>query len=164
MLEIMEREEQMLALVITAIAVVAILLVTFIWPGPARPSLVSDDMSHFDERLVWEVYAKVSPAVVAIYSYRESGDSYTEVSSGSGFLIDKEGHIVSNHHVVQASDRVRISFSDYRSAEAVAQVRNSANDLVLLKADPALVADIEPVELGDSSLVRPGQMVINLWC
>ncbi|HZA23897.1 MAG TPA: trypsin-like peptidase domain-containing protein [Dehalococcoidia bacterium] len=156
----MEREKPTLVVTITAIAVAAILLVVFVWPGPGGLSFASDDRGLFDERLVGEVYSRVSPAVVEIYSDRKSGDSFIEVTSGSGFLIDKEGHIVSNNHVVQAAERVRISFSDHRNAEAVVQVRNPANDLVLLKVDPKLVLDIEPVELGDSSLVRPGQMVI----
>jgi S1-C subfamily serine protease len=156
----MEREKRTLVLSIIAIAVAAILLVAFVWPGPDGLSFASDDRGLFDERLVGEVYNKVSPAVVEIYSDRKSGDSFTEVTSGSGFLVDKEGHIVSNNHVVEGTDRVRISFSDHRNAEAVVRGRNPTNDLVLLKVDPELVADIEPVELGDSSLVRPGQMAI----
>lgn len=156
----MEREKRTLVLTITAIAVAAILLVAFVWSGPDGLSFASDDRGLFDESLVGEVYNQVSPAVVEIYSDRKSGDSFAEVTSGSGFLIDKEGHIVSNNHVVQGAERVRISFFDHRNAEAVVQGRNPANDLVLLKVAPELVANIEPLELGDSALVRPGQMVI----
>ena len=83
-----------------------------------------------------------------------------EVTSGSGFLIDQEGHIVTNNHVIEQAQRVRISFSDNTSAEAKVLGRNPANDLALLKVEPELVKDIEPVELGDSSKVRPGQLAI----
>lgn len=38
-----------------------------------------------------------------------------------------------------------------------------ANDLAMLKVDPSLLADISPVEFGDSSSVRPGQMAVAIW-
>lgn len=156
----MENENRTLILSITALSVAAILLVSFVWPGTSRLSFASNDSNLFDEKLVEGVYLKVSPAVVEVYSDRKAGDSFSEVTSGSGFLIDKEGYIVTNNHVVNGADRVRISLFDNRNTEAVVQGRSIANDLALLKVDPALVADIKPVELGDSSEVIPGQMAI----
>jgi S1-C subfamily serine protease len=55
---------------------------------------------------------------------------------------------------------VRISFSNNASAAAKVMGRNPTNDLALLKVAPELVEGIEPVKLGDSSKVRPGQLAI----
>lgn len=160
MKDYMERETRLLITGITAISVAAILLVALVWPGAGRVASFSDATTLFDEELVQEVYHRVSPAVVEIYADQKLGGSFVEVTSGSGFLIDKEGHIVTNHHVIEQAHRVRISFFDNTSAEARVIGRNPANDLALLKVEPELVEDIEPVELGDSSKVRPGQLAI----
>jgi S1-C subfamily serine protease len=145
---------------ITAISVVAILLVALVWPWSGGVASFSSAPTLFDEGLGQEVYRRVSPVVVEIYADQKARRSFVEVTSGSGFLIDQEGHIVTNNHVIEQAQRVRISFSDNTSAEAKVLGRNPANDLALLKVEPELVKDIEPVELGDSSKVRPGQLAI----
>jgi len=156
----MSRETRLLVMAITAISVVAILSVALVWPWSGGVASFSSAPTLFDEGLVQEVYRRVSPAVVEIYADQKARGSFVEVTSGSGFLIDQEGHIVTNNHVIEQAQRVRISFSDNTSAEAKVLGRNPANDLALLKVEPELVKDIEPVELGDSSKVRPGQLAI----
>ena len=156
----MHPEDRPLVLGITSISVVAILFVTLVWPGSGGLPSAAESLPLFDERLVQQVYREVSPAVVEVYADRQQGDAFMEVNSGSGFVIDREGHIVTNNHVIEEGDRVRISFTDHRGVEAVVLGRNPANDLALLKVDPDLVQNIPPVKLGDSSLVRPGQLVI----
>jgi 2-alkenal reductase len=160
MKDYMDRETRFVVMGITAISIVAILLATFVWPGAGGIASFSDAPTLFDEELVQGVYHRVSPAVVEIYADQRSGGSFVEVASGSGFLIDKEGHIVTNHHVIEQAHRVRISFSNNASVEAKVMGRNPANDLALLKVAPELVEGIEPVKLGDSSKVRPGQLAI----
>jgi S1-C subfamily serine protease len=156
----MSRETRLLVMAITAISVVAILLVALVWPWSGGVASFSSAPTLFDEGLGQEVYRRVSPVVVEIYADQKARGSFVEVTSGSGFLIDQEGHIVTNNHVIEQAQRVRISFSDNTSAEAKVLGRNPANDLALLKVEPELVKDIEPVELGDSSKVRPGQLAI----
>ncbi|MCH8744051.1 MAG: trypsin-like peptidase domain-containing protein [Chloroflexi bacterium] len=157
----MDRENRFLVISITVVSVLAILFVTLVWPGPDG-ALFSDSSSTsiFDENLVEEVYYRVSPAVVEVYADLESNGTFTEISAGSGFLIDRQGHIITNDHVVRNADRVRISFFDGADAVAVVLGRNPANDIAMLKVEAALVSDIEPVTMGDSSLVRPGQLAI----
>ena len=156
----MDRESRFLIVSITIISILAIGFVTFVWPGSDGMSFSPAESALFDQELVERVFQRVSPAVVEVYSDQKVGDSYTEITSGSGFLIDKEGYIVTNHHVVRDAERVRISLFDRTHAEASVVGRNPANDLALLKVDPQLVQNISPVEFGDSSQVRPGQLAI----
>jgi len=114
----------------------------------------------FDQELVQKIYEDVSPAIVEIFADQESSGSFTAFRAGSGFLIDTKGHIVTNNHIIQSADRVRVSFNDDTYAEATVLGRDQANDLTLLKVDEQSVKNIKPVRLGDSSKVRPGQMAI----
>lgn len=151
------------AMAITAVSGAVILVVAFAWFGPGLgAAVIPASASLFDEELVQAVYERVSPAVVDVNVDRKHGDSFSRLGFGSGFLIDNEGHIVTNNHVVQEADRVRISFQDGSSVEAKILGTNPANDLALLKVPAESVEGIEPVPLGDSSKVRPGQLAIAI--
>lgn len=155
----MDRENRSLIISISIISVLAILFVAFVWPGPngIPPAAGS---AIFDEDVVEEVFFRVVPAVVEVYSDLESEGEFVEITSGSGFIIDNQGHIITNNHVVKGGERVRISLYDGTSAEAVVVGRSLAHDVALLKVDPQLVVEITPAEMGDSSLVHPGQLAI----
>ena len=72
---------------------------------------------------------------------------------GSGFYVT-EDTVLTNYHVIERADRVRVSFVDGPDLEAIILGRNPANDLALLQVPKEIVADIEPVKLGDSSQVQ----------
>jgi S1-C subfamily serine protease len=152
------------ALAVTAASIAVTLAILFAWVGPGIEGFTSRASADalFDEEQVQQIYDRVSPAIAEVSVDQRIGDSHTQIGFGSGFLIDSEGHIATNNHVVEGGDRVRVSFPN--GAEAMASVlgRNPANDLALLKVDPEVVAGIEPVELGDSSQVRPGQLAIAI--
>jgi S1-C subfamily serine protease len=151
------------AMAITAMSGAVILVVAFAWFGPGLGSAITPaSAALFDEEVVQAVYDRVSPAVVDVNVDRKEGNSFNRLGFGSGFLIDSEGHIVTNNHVIQQADRVRISFKDGSIAEARILGTNPANDLALLKVPSAAVEGIEPVPFGDSSLVRPGQLAIAI--
>ena len=78
--------------------------------------------------------------------------------AGSGFIIDSDGYIVTNHHVVEGADEISVTLHDGRSFEAVLVGQDDKTDLALLKveADEALPS----VAFGDSEAVRPGDWVI----
>ena len=139
----------------TAVAIAAILAVAYFWVGPGSNSFFSSPAAAalFDEDEVTAIYESVNPAVVEIS---------TGVSGGSGFLIDSEGHIVTNDHVVEDEETVTVTFSDGSSAEADVTGRLPGNDLALLKVEPSSVAGITPVTLGDSSALKPGQLAIAI--
>jgi S1-C subfamily serine protease len=152
------------AMAITAASAAVIMALLFAWvgpgfegiPGPASAAIL------FDEQEVQQIYNRVSPAVVEVIIDREIGDAFAQTGFGSGFLIDQEGHIATNNHVIQGNDRVRVKFLDGSYATATVLGRNPSNDVALIKVDPALVANIDPVALGDSSTVRPGQLAIAI--
>ena len=151
------------ALAVTALSVAVIFVIAFAWAGPgfdgtSKPA----SAALFDEQLVQTLYEEVSPAVVDINVDRQMEESFGRLGFGSGFLIDDEGHIATNFHVVQDADRIRISFQDGSSAQAELLGTNPANDLALLKVDSEAVKDITPLTLGDSAAARPGQLAIAI--
>ena len=78
--------------------------------------------------------------------------------AGSGFIIDSDGFIVTNHHVIAGADEISVTLHDGRSFPAVLVGQDDKTDLALLKveADEALPS----VAFGDSEAVRPGDWVI----
>ena len=159
----MQRLTKFSALAVTALAVVLALVLVLAWlrPGDEKVAL-SDSTALFDEELVQQIYKRVSPAVVVIRADLKSGDSFIAMASGSGFLVDREGHIATNNHVVQGADRILVEFLSGSVTPAQVLGASPGNDLALLKVDPALVANIQPVSLGDSSMVEPGQMAVAI--
>lgn len=151
------------ALAVTAASAVVILVLAQAWLGPAEDEVAAASFpTLFDEGLVQDIYGRVSPAVVVVKADLRFGESYGRIAIGSGFLIDGEGHIATNYHVVRGADRVMLDFQDSTTAEAAILGTSPGNDLALLKVDAASVAHIEPVELGDSSAANPGQMAIGI--
>ena len=139
-------------------------MAAFVWAGPGVDSFFGTTSASvlFDEQSVMDVYERVSPAVVEVNTGVGSGLSLRPLGSGSGFLIDSEGHIVTNNHVVQNGSTVGVKFSNGTTASATVLGRDPANDQALLKVDAAVVAGIRPVTLGDSSSLKPGQMAIAI--
>ena len=140
------------------------IVVAFFWVGPGAGNFFNTATASilFDEDRVIGIYERVSPAVVEVEIVRGTGRNLLRVGGGSGFLIDAEGHIVTNNHVVEGADSIRIRFSNGTTADATIVGRNPANDLALLKVDPSVVQGIQPLTLGDSSGLKPGQLAIAI--
>ncbi|HZL74827.1 MAG TPA: trypsin-like peptidase domain-containing protein, partial [Propionibacteriaceae bacterium] len=99
-----------------------------------------------------EVAKRVLPATVMIQAGR---------GTGSGFLIDRDGRIVTNNHVVaDATDgsRIRVVLSDGRRLNAVLVGRSPSYDIAVIRVSG--VASLQPVELGDSDQIQVGEPVI----
>ena len=159
----MEGVTKAFAMAVTTLSAAVIFVIAFAWIGPGlEGSTSSASAALFDEQLVQKIYEQASPAVVDINIDRKVEDAFNRLGFGSGFLIDSEGHIATNNHVVQGADRVRISFQDGTTAEAEILGTNPANDLALLKVDSEAVKNITPLTLGDSSQARPGQLAIAI--
>ena len=117
----------------------------------------------FDEKLVTSIFEDASPAVVQISATRLApgrGVAGTITGNGSGFLVDRDGHIVTNHHVVDGAERLTVKLSDGRTLPATRLGSSPADDLAVLQVDAEEVSDIEPLSLADSGDVRPGQMAL----
>ena len=115
----------------------------------------------YDESLVTSLFHDASPAIVEIEVTQGSG-FFSRSGAGSGFLIDGDGHIVTNDHVVDGADAVTVRLSDGRNIEATRLGSSPADDLALLQIDPAEVSGISPLKLADSDDLQTGQMAIAI--
>ena len=111
---------------------------------------------YTEEQLFIELYQRVSHSVVHIAVTTNSGGG-----TGSGFVWDDEGHIVTNNHVVENARRIVVHFADDTTAEAELVGADADSDLAVIKVDvPA--SFLKPVALGDSGALRVGQWAIAI--
>ncbi len=75
---------------------------------------------------------------------------FKQPSLGSGFIIDKDGYVVTNNHVIEDADQIKVKLDDEKEFEAEVVGRDPSTDLALLKIKAAN-HDFPPVKLGDSS-------------
>jgi putative serine protease PepD len=132
-------------------------------PEPVVPLAPGTLLS--EEEQIIDVYARVSPSVVFITSRVLVRDFFMGVmpqeGTGSGFVIDKEGHVITNNHVVEGADRILVTLDDETSVEATLVGTDPSNDVAVLKIDvPA--EKLDPVKLGTSSNLRVGQTAIAI--
>lgn len=113
------------------------------------------DLVAMEDTLV-EVYELVNPGVVSIRGI--NGD---DNSLGSGFVVDQEGHIVTNYHVVEGADQLEIAFPSGKKTRAEVLGTDLDSDIAVIKVelDPA---DLHPLNLSDSDLIRVGQTVVAI--
>ena len=76
---------------------------------------------------------------------------------GSGFILDRKGHILTNNHVVSQADRLQVRLFDERTFPAKVIGTDPRSDLAVIKID---AKDLQPVQLGDSEALRVGQWVV----
>lgn len=114
---------------------------------------------------VHDIYNAVNPSVVHISSTSFTTNMMMQVvpqtGTGSGFVIDKEGHIVTNNHVIEGGEQLEVTFSDDTVVEAELLGGDPFTDLAVIRVDvdPEL---LQPVALGDSSILRIGDLTVTL--
>ena len=109
-----------------------------------------------------EIYERASSGVVQITSTSGNvGGVGQQQALGSGFVLDKAGHIVTNYHVVQGADRIRVSFSNRDTVEARLVGSDPSTDLAVLQVDTSASA-LTPLPLGDSDEVEVGDPVVAI--
>jgi S1-C subfamily serine protease len=117
---------------------------------------------------VADLYARASPGVVFVQANSGRGElpfpDGGQAASGSGFVIDDEGRIITNEHVVAGGDEFRVRFGeDGEPIEARLLGADASVDLALLQVDPDDVdGDLHPLELGSSEDLRPGDPAIAI--
>ncbi len=120
-------------------------------------------------RTVRDIYAQEGRGVVFISALGVSGGEsifgapQQGSATGSGFVVDEDGTIVTNAHVVDGAESVTVSFED-GGEEIEAEVKgvDTSTDLAVLKIDPSEVDDLEVLPLGDSSSAEVGDPVIAI--
>ena len=113
------------------------------------------------------IYHRDAPGVVQITSTTTTrgvdpfgfpSTPQTQQSLGSGFVIDKAGHIVTNYHVISGASRVQVSFSSQDALDAKVVGSDPSTDIAVLKIDTHSRA-LTPLPLGDSDSIRVGDAV-----
>jgi S1-C subfamily serine protease len=111
---------------------------------------------------VGEIYDRAAPGVVQITSTAEIGNvSGDDSALGSGFVVDKAGHIVTNFHVVENAGQIRVSFSNQDTVVAELVGTDPSTDLAVLQVEASASA-LKPLSLGDSDKVRVGDPVVAI--
>jgi serine protease Do len=86
--------------------------------------------------------------------------NYTQRGLGTGFIIDKEGYILTNNHVAEGADEITVKLSDNKEFKARVIGLDSRTDLALIKIDGA--KDLTPLTLGDSDQIEVGDWVVAI--
>ncbi|MFP5364864.1 MAG: S1C family serine protease [Thermoleophilia bacterium] len=122
---------------------------------PAAPGAVAPDARS---RAVRQIYAEAHRSVVQV-RVSEGGAG----GSGTGFVIDSDGTIVTNAHVVSGAGDVQVRFDD-NSAGVDAEVvgRDQSSDLAVLRVDASNTQNVKPLRLADSDTVQVGDLAVAI--
>ena len=126
-------------------------------PAASAAVAEAEDDGPADARSVSEIVRRESPAVVLI----EAGEAGGQGGLGSGFLIDRDGHVLTNAHVVEDSTTTTVTFSDGTERTARILGVDTSTDLAVLKI-PRVPEGIQPVRLGSSGALVVGQDVVAI--
>ena len=116
---------------------------------------------------ILKVQAQAHTALVNVQPVTESytrGEKRKRSSVGSGFLIDQQGHIVTNYHVAGRASRVMVTLHNKERVEAELVGEDPLTDLAVIKIPADLVADykMKPLRFGDSDALGVGEFVMAL--
>jgi 2-alkenal reductase len=142
-------------------------------PQPTvAPSITSDILAALEGTLE-QVYQNVSPSVVYIEVLQQATGVQIpglmpnpqqqpyQHGSGSGFVWDKEGHIVTNNHVIEGAERIKVTFFDGTTVEGTVVGANPDSDLAVVQVDVP-TGELYPVTLADSTQVKVGELAIAI--
>ncbi|MER3430123.1 MAG: peptidase S1 [Blastocatellia bacterium] len=128
-------------------------------PAISDPSTVSDEQNNI------EVYKAVSPGVAFISTTSYTQDFWGDVQegrgTGSGSVIDQEGHILTNYHVIEGAQKLTVSFGGEKVYPATYVGGDPDTDLAVIKIDPP-AGGLTVVPLGDSDKLVVGQKVLAI--
>jgi S1-C subfamily serine protease len=110
------------------------------------------------------VYDQTSSAVVNITSVTYAFDFFfnpvPQEGTGSGFIYDEQGHIITNYHVIEDAEELSVTLADGETYSAEIIGEDPTNDLAVIRIDTDSLP--RPVPLGDSSALRVGQFVVAI--
>ncbi|HTV65800.1 MAG TPA: trypsin-like peptidase domain-containing protein [Bryocella sp.] len=116
-----------------------------------------------DEQNNVDVYRRVIPSVVNITSKTMAYDFFwgpmPEEGQGSGFIIDRDGHILTNYHVVGDASQLEVTLHNKKTYRATVIGRDRAHDLAVIQIK---ATDLTPAVLGDSKNLQVGQKVFAI--
>jgi len=132
-----------------------------LWTGPSvtrSAGLGADELNNID------IYKMASPSVAYITStvYRQTFFYGVQAAKdlGSGFIINANGEILTNFHVISGSQQVEVTLPDQSKYKATILIRDRVNDLALIKIEPK--KKLTYLNLGDSDHLQVGQKVLAI--
>jgi len=133
------------------------------YTGTPNPAAFDNDVEALTASQAFE---KVAPAVVivsvsGVVDYSGIIPKETE-GIGSGFIINEEGYILTNYHVIEGAKEVTVTLSDGREVKAKVINYDENQDVAMLKINDDTVKVPAVVELGDSDALRPGEEVLAI--
>lgn len=131
----------------------------------SSPENVSDPATVTDEQNNIEVYKAVSPGVVYIQSttvVRDWFGAEEREGAGSGSVIDEQGHILTNYHVIEGARRLSVHFGSGRNYSATVVGLDPDTDLAVIKLTEKPKEAMTVVPLGDSDRLIVGQKVLAI--
>jgi S1-C subfamily serine protease len=139
-----------------------------LWPAPisvAAPVVSLQPVAQVAQtapslNIAGPVYRSVGPAVVEVIVSSGGQRRFGRSGSGSGFVISKDGHILTNYHVVAGASSVQVRFGSGEQRDAQVVGTDRGNDLALLKVD--LPANTPVAPLGDSDQIQVGDPAIAI--
>jgi len=145
-------------------------------PTPAAAAVPQSGLVAAYEGSLENIYVKVNPSVVNIrvisnsagvnqnaspFNSPNEGFPGLQQSQGSGFVLDQDGHIATNNHVVEGASQIEITFSDGTAVPAELVGADPDSDLAVIKVSVAQEM-LKPIEFADSKQVRVGQLAIAI--
>jgi putative serine protease PepD len=128
-------------------------------PQPESPGLSPE------EQIVIAVYKRAGPGVVHITSTALAYDFFfnpvPQKGTGSGFVVDDRGYILTNNHVVEQAESLEVTLTDRKKVPAKLVGRDPSNDLAVIKIDVPK-EKLFPLKLGNSDALQVGQMAIAI--
>jgi S1-C subfamily serine protease len=133
--------------------------------APTAGAFDEQQAAYALQNLIIEVYDRTSPAVVNItnrsYVYYRFMGAVPEEGTGSGFVYDDEGHIVTNYHVIENAEELLVTLASGQTYQAEVVGSDPTNDLAVIRINAS--KDLpEPLTLGDSNDLRVGQSVVAI--
>ncbi len=123
---------------------------------------VPDSALTPEEQISTRVYADCNQSIVHINTKARQMDSFFSIKelkgAGSGSVIDSQGYILTNNHVVEGAREVTVTLYNGSSYPAVVQGKDPESDIAVLKIE-APAADLQPLPWGESSNLRVGQRI-----
>jgi S1-C subfamily serine protease len=126
--------------------------------GVADPSVATDEQNNI------EVFRAISPGVVSISTTRRPRSYFDSARSGggTGSVIDEQGHILTNFHVIEGADQVTVSLGGDKTYPARVVGRDPDTDLAVIRVEGAPREALRVVPMGDSDRLSVGQKVLAI--